>query len=591
MATPNLNARLFNRARTSRRVPTPSPSGTSSTAESCKPACASCGMLECLCRPRFFAGQLLSEQDLNRLDAYIRAKNRLHTLQLHGWGVVNGLAVRCDPCGSGVVVGTGYGISPCGEDIIVCGDTTVDICSLIKQCRTSDVTCQPTSSGSNGCGDLVEDWVLAIRYAETPTRGVTALRTGASCGCNSTGGTCASGNGSGCGCGGAVAKTSSTTPSNAMTTTTTQKPRGASAECEPTVICESYSFDVYLAPTQADREDTVQLPGSMIDAFLCCLQPLVDAIGRPPADPTPENFSAISTTSEKRAWNLWCCRVKAALITHFSNGPQSSCTLAEQLGTLVCPGTNVEDFGDAMAQAYEQLKPYLIQAFVSCICSALLPPAPFGTSDDRVPLAVVSVRKRDCKVMSVCNWTPLRKLVITGPTLDYWIGWLPVFGALREIAGQFCCGDVDRSADDAVNPELSPQAVQDNETLAELIEAAVERLDAPIDAAAVIDGVFGLNAGTDQPFDRFERANPAPWAVLNELLGSVARSFRSRDEGTPTDDGPSPTDGGPFDIGDDMSTERRVIATEGVTGTAEDMASLRERIAVLEAAVRELRDR
>ena len=33
-------------------------------------------MLECLCRPRFFAGQLLTEQDLNRLDQYIIGQNR-----------------------------------------------------------------------------------------------------------------------------------------------------------------------------------------------------------------------------------------------------------------------------------------------------------------------------------------------------------------------------------------------------------------------------------------------------------------------------------------------------------------------------------
>ena len=39
------------------------------------PCCPDCGALECLCRPRFFAGQLLSEQDLNRLDQYIKNKN------------------------------------------------------------------------------------------------------------------------------------------------------------------------------------------------------------------------------------------------------------------------------------------------------------------------------------------------------------------------------------------------------------------------------------------------------------------------------------------------------------------------------------
>ena len=55
------------------------------TADPCTP-CPVCGGLECLCRPRFYAGQLLNEQDLNRLDRYIVAKNRLHNRYLHGWG-------------------------------------------------------------------------------------------------------------------------------------------------------------------------------------------------------------------------------------------------------------------------------------------------------------------------------------------------------------------------------------------------------------------------------------------------------------------------------------------------------------------------
>ncbi len=40
--------------------------------------CPACGELKCLCRPRFFPGQLLTEEDLNRLDRYIVEKNKLH---------------------------------------------------------------------------------------------------------------------------------------------------------------------------------------------------------------------------------------------------------------------------------------------------------------------------------------------------------------------------------------------------------------------------------------------------------------------------------------------------------------------------------
>ena len=60
----------------------------------CAPApCPECGGLECLCRPRFFAGQLLTDEDLNLLDRYIVGKGKLRNRYLHGWGVVCGTRV------------------------------------------------------------------------------------------------------------------------------------------------------------------------------------------------------------------------------------------------------------------------------------------------------------------------------------------------------------------------------------------------------------------------------------------------------------------------------------------------------------------
>src|SRR6266496_2355065 len=82
--------------------------------------CPVCGGLECLCRPRFFAGQLLTEDDLNRLERYIIDKNRLHNRYLVGWGVVCGLEVLCNPCKGFVTLTAGYALSPCGDDIVVC---------------------------------------------------------------------------------------------------------------------------------------------------------------------------------------------------------------------------------------------------------------------------------------------------------------------------------------------------------------------------------------------------------------------------------------------------------------------------------------
>ena len=127
------------------RIPIPSD-------PSCQP-CPDCGGLECLCRPRFFAGQLLSEQDLNRLDHYIVEKHKLHNRHLWGSGVVCGLEVKCAPCVSGfVTVTSGYALSPCGEDIVVCKSDMVDICALIAQSR-------------GFCGSSLHGRIVALAFA------------------------------------------------------------------------------------------------------------------------------------------------------------------------------------------------------------------------------------------------------------------------------------------------------------------------------------------------------------------------------------------------------------------------------------------
>src|SRR5438477_10832339 len=59
--------------------------------------CGGSGCLTCepraFVRPRFFAGQLLTEEDLALLGNYVVEKNRLHNRSLWGPGVVCGLDV------------------------------------------------------------------------------------------------------------------------------------------------------------------------------------------------------------------------------------------------------------------------------------------------------------------------------------------------------------------------------------------------------------------------------------------------------------------------------------------------------------------
>jgi len=154
--------------------------------------CPVCGGLECLCRPRFFAGQLLTEDDLNRLDRYIIAKNRLHNRYLHGWGTVCGLEVACNPCTGFVTVKSGYALSPCGDDIVVCNDQSVNVCELIQYCRQQQFDCDPLFPLPQPiCGDEDQDWILYLCYDEKPSRGITPLQSGRGAACCSK-----------CGCGG-----------------------------------------------------------------------------------------------------------------------------------------------------------------------------------------------------------------------------------------------------------------------------------------------------------------------------------------------------------------------------------------------------
>jgi hypothetical protein len=165
-----------------------------------RPVCPVCGGLECLCRPRFFAGQLLTEDDLNRLERYVIDKNKLHNRYLFGSGVACGLEVVCSVCDADsnrgkVVVQPGYALSPCGNDIVVCKQETVDVCDLISRCRPPQADeCFDPSAVTLECVDAAEDWVLAVCYDEKPSRGITALRgSGAKSSCDC---------GGGCGCGG-----------------------------------------------------------------------------------------------------------------------------------------------------------------------------------------------------------------------------------------------------------------------------------------------------------------------------------------------------------------------------------------------------
>ncbi|EOD63169.1 hypothetical protein [Amycolatopsis vancoresmycina] len=128
-------------------------------------------------RPRFFAGQLLTEDDLGLLVTYLTGKNRLHNRSLSGPGVVCGLEVSCDPCGGGdVVVHPGHALDCAGNDIVLTCPEKVDVDALVRELRVGGlgVDCGTGCDGDRSYG-------LFVRYEELPVEPVAPFATEEPC--------------------------------------------------------------------------------------------------------------------------------------------------------------------------------------------------------------------------------------------------------------------------------------------------------------------------------------------------------------------------------------------------------------------------
>lgn len=89
-----------------------------------------------LSRPNFFAGQLLTDEDLRDALNYVIEKNRLHNRHFLGEGVVCGLEVRHHPCPESqrkVIVKPGHALDCCGNDIVVQCEEELDILDKVRE--------------------------------------------------------------------------------------------------------------------------------------------------------------------------------------------------------------------------------------------------------------------------------------------------------------------------------------------------------------------------------------------------------------------------------------------------------------------------
>jgi hypothetical protein len=502
------------------------------------PICPACGGLECLCRPRFFAGQLLTADDLNRLEEYIVAKNRLHNRYLVGWGVACGLEVvcnACDPGGKGsVIVKSGYALSPCGNDIIVCGDTHVNICDLIARCRPPGDMCIPTAppgaAPPDDCAGGTEDWILGVCYTEKGARGVTALLnqsdpSKSACGCHSTL--------SGCGCGGAK-KGKCTCGCGKKPPAKTPPP-----ECEPTLTCESYSFAVWKAPKPV-RDG--RRWGAAATRFICCVRPFLTALGQYPANASADELAQ------------WYFGLREVVREFLIEEGLYDCVIAEKLAAATLP--NVSGANDAVVKSSVLQATYALLAIASlviqkCLCAALLPPCPEMAETDCVPLATITVRRRPCQVVKICNISA-RKFLITIPNIQYWLSFFTMFQAsganafdsLRQLLERLCCTDLERwvrgytaSAGDvfaaaAPAPAVAAGAVSvedANKTESPFASMLYQALATPgrdVNPATLMLAAMGAHDRNGRPLATdAELADPAEFLLINQIVAPMVRAM------------------------------------------------------------------
>lgn len=458
--------------------------------------CPACRGLACLERPRYFAGQLLTEDELNSEQAYQIAKNRLQNRYLHGPGVVCGLEVTCSDCEGQVRVSTGYAIDPCGNDIIVCEETTFDLLAAIAKCcqrsaRKRD-DCDPYQPApAKGCEDLEQTWCIAAEYQEKQAKPVTPLKPAKrSCGCGCGGGSscgCGGTADTGCGCGKPPGQCSCASKNGG-----TQTSALTAGSCEPTRIRETYCLSVMEEPEWCKKPVLKRTPnegraglstfsallqlipensllGNIIACWVCAFEILTSTVKN-------DDWSILIQAAEQKLpagipasqLHAALCRLRQAVIDLFTaDSHNTRCQLMKVLDSIDCPPPQANAAGVADVVAYQtQVAPIIrnlltlvVQYLLDCICEAFLPPCSPDPLDNRVILACVTVKGG--KILRICQFG-CRSYAGSFPSLYYWLSAIPVASLIKRGLEFLCC---------------SPDLVRANSPLVNSLYAYLDRLD------------------------------------------------------------------------------------------------------------------
>lgn len=211
-----------------------------------------------------------------------------------------------------------------------------------------------------------------------------------------------------------------------------------------------------------------------------------------------------------------------------ASGSVGNCAVFDLLANVKCPDasqiTDPQAYVAALAPAkdvYFQISGELIR---ECVCEKLLPPCPAPVDCNCVPLAKLSVRRVDCKVLSVCNWGP-RQHVLTFPDLIYWLGMTGIPQLISQGIEKLCCGPLgDRQGDfgiveDAARPDSVAIKGLDTTPFAEILSRSWLHRDQTVNAGTLGMALLGATDAQGNPLvTPIEAANPAEFLIANQVV-------------------------------------------------------------------------
>ena len=374
--------------------------------------CPTCGSVECLERPRYFSGQMLTDCDLDAAQRYVIEKNRLHNRYLVGTGVACGLAVRCDPCCDGsVIIEPGYAIDCCGNDIVVCQEASFNVLDCFKQQAETPYCDRELTAYKSQCDRESKEYCLAIFYDEVPIKPVTALIRDN--GCKNT-------------------------------------------RCEPSRTRETFRFELVEKP-EPDRCNIdlswlqVSSPSNLtftatpnpLLTILATLAPLIPShsflckvltclFEDKELSTIVKEIQTIQGDQPEKNSELFN-KMRSYALKLYEKEPRVRCDLLTEIKSIEMPGPNSPNSAQEARGALAKMFLLIGQLVVDCICDALLVPCVECNEEDGVILACLTIKGN--KIEKICNLS--RKQLMTGPALQYWIQ--PLFAALEQFAEQLCC--------------------------------------------------------------------------------------------------------------------------------------------------------